>query len=108
VHRTRYGHATPGAPVEFVNLRLAAWGRIASAPQPFRPSAAGAEPLLGRRQVVFSGRGYDTPVLLRERLAPGERYGGPTIIEEQSATTVVPPGHAAALDDHGNIVISRA
>ena len=31
VHRTRYGHATPGAPVEFVNLRLAALGRIATA-----------------------------------------------------------------------------
>ena len=28
-HGIRYGHSTPGAPVEFVNLRLAAFGRIA-------------------------------------------------------------------------------
>ena len=27
-HRVRYGHSTPGAPVEFVNLRIAAMGRI--------------------------------------------------------------------------------
>src|SRR5262249_4386121 len=29
-HRVRYGHSTPGAPAEFVNLRLAAFGRIAA------------------------------------------------------------------------------
>jgi N-methylhydantoinase A len=32
-HRVRYGHSTPGAPVEFVNLRLAAFGRIAEGPR---------------------------------------------------------------------------
>ena len=34
-HRVRYGHSTPGAPVEFVNLRVAAMGRIAGAAPPF-------------------------------------------------------------------------
>ena len=44
-HRVRYGHSTPGAPVEFVNLRLAGFGRIArrrgSLPGPGRRARPG-------------------------------------------------------------------
>jgi N-methylhydantoinase A len=106
-HRVRYGHSTPGAPVEFVNLRLAAMGRIATAASPYHAPADGAEPLLGTRTVVFAGVEHDTQVLLRDRLAFGSRHEGPVVIEEQSSTTLVPPGHVAALDEHGNIVITR-
>ena len=108
VHRTRYGHATPGAPVEFVNLRLAALGRIATAESRHGGGAEQADALLGTRTVVFDGAGHETPVLMREWLPPQSRYQGPVVIEEQSSTTVVPPGHVAALDEHGNIVITRA
>jgi len=107
-HRSRYGHSTPGAPVEFVNLRLAAMGRIASLTRPYHAPPDDAEPLLGHRIVIFAGVEHDTPVLLRERLPLQSRHEGPAIIEEQSATTVVPPGHLAALDQHGNILITRA
>jgi hypothetical protein len=30
------------------------------------------------------------------------------VIEEDSATTVIPPGHTAALDEFGNVLITRA
>ena len=106
-HRVRYGHSTPGAPVEFVNLRVAAMGRIATATPAYQPPAGDADPLYGRRRVVFSGEERETPVLLRERLRPGSRHPGPVVIEEPSSTVVVPPGHVAALDDLGNILITR-
>jgi N-methylhydantoinase A len=105
-HRVRYGHSTPGAPVEFVNLRLAAFGRIAGEAAPFRTPAAD-EALLGGRTVVFGGEPHDTAVALRERLATGGRQQGPVIIEEQSSTTVVPPGHRVEVDPHGNLLITR-
>ncbi len=108
VHRTRYGHATPGAPVEFVNLRLAALGRIATAETRYGSVAEKSEALLGTRTVVFEGARHETPVLMREWLPPESRHEGPVVIEEQSSTTVVPPGHVAALDEHGNILITRA
>ena len=107
VHRTRYGHATPGAPVEFVNLRLAALGRIATAETRHVGGAEEEDALLGTRTVVFDGVGHETPVLMREWLPQQSRYQGPVVIEEQSSTTVVPPGHVAALDEHDNIVITR-
>lgn len=107
-HRVRYGHSTPGAPVEFVNLRVAAMGRIAAATPTYRPPAEAGDPLLGRRGVVFDGTTHDTPVLLRQHLRPGDRHDGPVVIEEDSSTTVVPPGHVAALDELGNLLITRA
>jgi N-methylhydantoinase A len=106
-HAIRYGHSTPGAPVEFVNLRVAAFGRIAAGATSFQASDEDADPLLGRRQVVFEGEAHETLVLLRDRLRPGDHREGPVVIEEESSTTVVPPGGAIEVDDHGNLVISR-
>src|SRR5262249_51215472 len=102
-HRVRYGHSTPGAPVEFVNLRIAAMGRIGTTVTPHGGSADGSDPLLGRRGVVFGGVDHDTPVLLRDRMQADRDYNGPAVIEEDSSTTVVPPGHRARIDDHGNM-----
>jgi N-methylhydantoinase A len=107
-HRVRYGHATPGAPVEFVNLRVAAFGRIAGGAAPFRPPEPDAEPLLGTRAAVFGAAEHETAVLLRDRLAAGTRWQGPVVVEEAGSTTVVPPGYAVEVDEHGNLLITRA
>jgi N-methylhydantoinase A len=105
-HRVRYGHSTPGAPVEFVNLRVAGMGRIGVPAAP-TPPVGGEDPSLGSRAVVFAGESHDTPVLLRDRLAPGDTRDGPVVIEEESSTTVVPPGYATRVDEHGNLLITR-
>jgi N-methylhydantoinase A len=106
-HRVRYGHSTPGAPVEFVNLRLAAFGRIAGGAAPFRPPEQGANAQVGTRPATFDGAVHDAFVFLRDRLAPGHRHDGPAVIEEESSTTVIPPGYAVDIDDHGNLLITR-
>jgi N-methylhydantoinase A len=105
-YRTRYGHATPGAPVEFAHLRLAALGRIRGDAIPFRSNGSG-DPSLGTRAVTYDGEPHDTPILLRDRLAPGATHAGPAVIEEDTTTTVVPPGWRARLDEHGNLVLER-
>jgi N-methylhydantoinase A len=106
-HRVRYGHSTPGAPVEFVNLRLAAFGRVGAGATSFQAPEDGTDPLLGRRRIVFDAVAHESDVLLRDRLHPGERRLGPVVIEEESSTTVVPPEYAVEVDEHGNLVISR-
>ena len=90
-HERRYGHASPRAPVEFVNLRVAAMGALKKYTYD-QVDAIAEEPSLGRRQAVFDARSHDTIVLARDRLPAGYSAAGPAIIEEQSATTVVPPG----------------
>ena len=104
-HRVRYGHSTPGAPAEFVNLRVAAFGRIGAEAAAFQPEAG--EAVLNTRPVVFAGERHDTQALLRSRLEPGVRLDGPLVVEEETATTVVPPGHSLEVDGLGNLVIAR-
>jgi N-methylhydantoinase A len=105
-HRVRYGHSTPDAPVEFVNVRVAALGRVGASPAP--PVAPGGEEdaVLGTRSVVFNGRVHETPVLRRDRLGPGTRRDAPLVVEEESATTVIPPGARMRVDEHGNLLIA--
>jgi N-methylhydantoinase A len=104
-HRVRYGHSTPGAPAEFVNLRVAAFGRAGAEAAGFKPEPG--EAVLGTRAVVFAEEQHDTHALLRSRLEPGARLNGPLVVEEETATTVVPPAHALEVDALGNLVIAR-
>jgi N-methylhydantoinase A len=105
-HRTRYGHATPGAPVEFVNLRLAALGRLDRAVAGFQAPELGEDPVIGTRVVIFDGTPRRTTILLRRRLAPGARYLGPLVIEEDTATSVIPPGYEACVHDLGAVLVT--
>jgi N-methylhydantoinase A len=107
-HRVRYGHSTPGAPVEFVNLRLAGFGRIAGTAAPFRAPEDELDAVAGTREAVFDGVAVTTTVLHRDRLGPGETFEGPVVVEEQSSTTVVPPGYSMAVDRLGNLLITKA
>jgi N-methylhydantoinase A len=104
-HERTYGHSSQGDPVDLINLRVVA----SAAPQgkegfaerlkQAQAPAAGK----GARQAFFAGKLLDTPVLSRAGLKKKTR--GPLIVEEFDATCVVPPGAAAALDAHGNILI---
>ncbi|MEM7704845.1 MAG: hydantoinase/oxoprolinase family protein [Pseudomonadota bacterium] len=107
-HERRYGHGSPGAPVEFVNLRLAAFGALVRSDFE-EPGQGGAEadPVLGERQAIYGGQELPTPVYDRLKLTSSHSLAGPAIIEEKSATTVVPPGWVARVDDIGNILITR-
>lgn len=106
-HERTYGHAAPGDPVQVVNLRVTARlvrpdGRPAVRLTGERPASAG-----GTRRAYFGrDRGaLATPVLAREDL-DREPRSGPLLIDEYDATTLVPPGAAASLDGHGNILIA--
>jgi N-methylhydantoinase A len=103
-HEFRYGHSNPGAPVEFVAVRAAALGDLGHA-QP-EELAAGAPPAGPRtRDVVFDGRPTPTAILERGDLAAGTTFEGPAIVEEGTATTVVPPGCHVSIDRYGLLLV---
>ena len=106
-HATRYGHSTPGAPVEFVNLRLGALGRLDTEVFGFRPVEGDEDPVRESRTVVFDGKEHQTDVVIRDRMAIGATFEGPLVVEEDSATTVVPPGFSALIDHLGNLILQR-
>ena len=82
-------------------------GRIGARRRRSRPPRTEQDPLLGRRRVVFAGEEHETAVLLRDNLRPGARQEGPLVIEEESSTTVVPPGYVVDVDDLGNLLVTK-
>ena len=106
-YKIRYGHSTPGAPVEFVNLRLTAFGRVGSEVLGFQPKAGAGDPVQGKREAIFDGQTLMTTILNRDAMPIGAQYEGPLIIDESSATTVIPPGYTATVDKFGNVIITR-
>jgi N-methylhydantoinase A len=107
-HQRRYGHSSPGSPIEFVNIRVAAIGAVSKFDHARAVREdAGKDVKIGEREAVFHGRSYTTPVLARDHLPAGEVGAGPAIIEEQSATTVVPPGWRIEVDSRGNLLLKR-
>lgn len=106
-HATRYGHSTPGAPVEFVNLRVGAIGKLDTKAAAFTPNEEAGDPVIETRAIIFDGESIDTQVLDRDAIPVGSVYQGPLVIDENSATTVIPPGYDLHIDDFGNLIIRK-
>ncbi|MDN2583816.1 hydantoinase/oxoprolinase family protein [Aquibium sp. ELW1220] len=101
----QYGHSSPEAQVEVANLRVAALGTLA---RPGIPDPA----VLGRtaprdRRVYFDGVEHDAAVLNRDEFAKGEAIEGPAIIEEATATTILPPDWRAEVITGGQLLLTR-
>lgn len=105
-----YGHKNLAEDVETVNLRVegtGALGKKESVSQaPLAAEEAGARQPLHRR-TVFAGEPLDTLFIARSRIPEGDVLEGPAIVEETSATTVIPPGFRVSLDPFGNLRIER-
>jgi N-methylhydantoinase A len=110
-HERVYGYARAGQPVEFVTFRAV---HTYPLPRPaLRPPQRGGGSLVqaqvGMRRAYFSPAGFlPTPIYDRARLPVDARVAGPAIVEQADTTTVIPPGHAAAVEASGNLRIRRS
>jgi N-methylhydantoinase A len=105
-HRQTYGHANPAEPVQLVNLRLTAIGRLPRLALEQRSDISAKRRRV--RQLWFPETGFAAcPVHWRDGLLPGELLPGPAIVEAMDATIVVPPGWIASVDAKGYIRLTR-
>ncbi|MBV9182309.1 MAG: hydantoinase/oxoprolinase family protein [Acidobacteria bacterium] len=106
-HHRRYGHADRDRPVEVVNLRvrLISPGETIELPKAERADADPSPALTKKKPVMFGERWLETSVFDRHRLKPGNRFQGPAVVHEYSATTIVPPESSVEVDDFSNLVI---
>lgn len=106
----RFAVRLPEIPVTLVNLQTTVIGRRpAIDPTSLLPARGRADlddARIGTRPVWFAGRFVATPILARERLAPGCSFVGPAIVEQLDATTVVEPGDLARVDAFGNLILT--
>ncbi len=107
-HEAAYGYANPDAPVEIVNLRLKAIGKVPTPeinPQPFSsadPSAA----LLNTRPVTLASGQAQTPFYAGDKLLPGNQITGPAVILRPDTTILVEAADTAEVDAYLNLVIT--
>ena len=106
-HERRFGHRNDGE-TEVVSFRLTGIGRGGKpAFGAWRVPGDLAGARVETRSVFFGGRFFDTPVLARGRLPAGASHAGPAIVEEEGATTVVPPQWRFRVLDSGDLLMER-
>jgi N-methylhydantoinase A len=106
-HKQMFGHTAPHEPVEIVSYRLRGVGRVPQVKlSKYAPAGRKlADASRGTRQARFNGGTLPCPVYSRDLLDVGIAFEGPAIVEQLDATTVVPIGHAARVDEYKNILI---
>ena len=105
-YEKQYGHSTPEGPCEFINLRLIALGKIQKSGS-IKSAGQDIDIENTKREVIFNQKAYQTDVLSRQKIKINDKFKGPVVIEESTATTVVPPNYNIVKDDLGNIIISK-
>jgi N-methylhydantoinase A len=93
--------------VEVVSLRV----RFTVEAEPWDAAAQAIQCGDGRHarmkmaQVYFGEDAVEAPVYARDLLRVGDRFIGPAIVTEYSATTAVPPRDSVFVDAYGNLII---
>lgn len=109
-HERAYGFHNPADPIEIVNFRLIAVGRLRQpASRPGEARKSGTPQAASRRAVWFvADAAQDTPVYDRAALMPGDTIVGPAIIEQLDSTTLLFPGDRCTVDPYLNLIVDIA
>ena len=110
LYRNRFSFLMPDRALVAEAVSVEAVGRADAGPGLIVASPASiARPMPHARVTMTThGAAHDTPVFMREKLAPGTRIAGPAIIEERETTIIILPGWRANVHATGCIMASRA
>ncbi|GKY87710.1 hydantoinase/oxoprolinase family protein [Sinisalibacter aestuarii] len=105
-YQQQYGHSSTVAGAEVANLRVAALGRLK---RPGLPSPVDRQSRESHsRPVYFDGAEHATTVVRREAYALGDTISGPAIIEEETTTTLIPPGWTVEVITGGHLSMTKS
>ncbi len=105
-HERFYGYSIPGEELELLTFNVAAVGTRHTVELPRIEPGPAPDPI-ARRPVVFRADDgpVETAVYRRESLPAGVELAGPAIVGQVDATTLLPPGAVARVDEHANLLI---
>ena len=109
-HDRHFGHASPGAPVEVLAVRLGAVGRTAKPDMARRPAGREADARRGERLAWDPAERALalTPVWDGTQLEVSCALAGPAIVTLESTTIVVQRGFTLDVDAYGAFAIHTA
>ncbi len=105
-HAQVYGHSEPGIPVEIVNVRLRAIGRLE------RPTLAKIKKVaqatsspFDQREVVTGAGLITVPFYHGSQLEPGHQLAGPAVVNQPDTTVFIDAGDLLRVDEYMNLVV---
>jgi N-methylhydantoinase A len=106
-HERFYGYSIPGEELEMLTFNVAAVGKRHTIKLPRLEPGPAPEPI-DHRRVVFNAEDgqVETAVYRRDTFPAGATIEGPAIVGQVDATTLLPPGSRARVDDYGNLHIT--
>lgn len=105
-HARVYGYSEPNVPVEIVNLRLRALGRLTRPQLPQSEFGVHAAPAAyAQRPVVLTAGLTTTPFYHGAQLQPGHRITGPVVITQPDTTVFIDSGDELSVDSYRNFVV---
>jgi N-methylhydantoinase A len=104
-YQQRYGHASPGEPIEFVALRVAGIAELGRPTQRNGREAGSAAPA-SHADVRINGDLVKTALYHRQALP--NQFKGPAIVMEETATTLIPQAWTARKVAGDQILLERA
>jgi N-methylhydantoinase A len=109
-HEQLFTYSERHNPVELVNIESTMYGRVERP----NPSELGGnnrieDAIKSHRDLIFSDDGKSTsvPVYDGAKISAGNRFSGPAVIEEETATIVIQPGWQVELHKSASYVITR-
>ena len=107
-HLRLYTYRSEGEPTDLVNVRVRGRGVLGRPELPRLGQGTASEAHTNIRPVYFreAGGPLDCAIYQRKQLGSGRTLAGPAIVEEDTSTTLLPPGFNARVDDYGNIILS--
>jgi N-methylhydantoinase A len=104
-YRAEFGNTMANIPIILISVQgMAAAsppGRITRQAQDVSKRPA---EISTRRPIYFHGW-HDTAVYRREALLPGMHFGGPAVVEQGDATTIIEPSMQVRVDGFGNLLV---
>jgi N-methylhydantoinase A len=102
-HRRTFGHSSPDAAVEIVNIRIRAFA-AESRVRPKRIARQKGMPQpISRAKALVGDRERTVPIYARESIGAGARIAGPLVVVELSSTAYIAPEFTMRADDFGNL-----
>jgi len=108
-HNHRYGFVVPDRALVVDSVVVEVIGETEPLTEPVA-GGAGAAPVpepVAQVGMYTGGARRDTTVYRRESLRTGHDIDGPAIIVEPTGTNIVEPGWRAALNDRGDLILTR-
>jgi len=105
-YKKQFGHSTPEGPLEFINLRLIAEGKIQKSNSLKNENISNTSKT-SSRNITFDNTKFDTKIINRSNIELNNKIKGPLVVEEETATTVIPPSYVLEKDEFGNLLITK-